>query len=147
MGRYIASGIAAKITVYKTNNNRWYNDEYDIIKNKNKLLQKMKFINYKDYDIEMYENGYELKIKPEIFDKNIHSILKEQQSLRNGCYFTWYIFGNDTKENEELVNLLNEQIAFESYYLNDEIMSSITPNNVSIFKKLKGNNRKYLYRL
>lgn len=86
------------------------------------------------------------------FKALVNSNEKIKYDLSNIFHLNTFIKSNnlisliiEDEENEELVNLLNEQIAFESYYLNDEIMSSITPNNVSIFKKLKGNNRKYLY--
>lgn len=51
----------------------------------------------------------------------------------------------DDKNNAELMEILNENIDFEKYYLNDNIMSFITPENKSIFEKLKGNNRKYVF--
>lgn len=51
----------------------------------------------------------------------------------------------DDKNNAELIEILNENVDFEKYYLNDNIMSFITPENKSIFEKLKGNNRKYVF--
>lgn len=51
----------------------------------------------------------------------------------------------DDKNSAELIEILNENVDFEKYYLNDNIMSFITPENKSIFEKLKGNNRKYVF--
>lgn len=53
----------------------------------------------------------------------------------------------DDEKNEELVTLLNEKIAFDDIYLNDDTMSTLMPNNIEIFKTLKGEKRKYLYAL
>ena len=56
------------------------------------------------------------------------------------------IIVNESDE-DGLMNFLNEEIDFDSYYLNDNIMSFITPENKKIFENLKGNKRKYLFSL
>ena len=53
----------------------------------------------------------------------------------------------DDKKAGELLNFLNEYTSFEDYYLNDTIMSFVTPENKNIFEQLQGSNRKYLFAL
>lgn len=48
-------------------------------------------------------------------------------------------------EEDSLMNFLNKEINFEPYYLNDNIMSFITPENRKIFEKLNDNKRRYLF--
>lgn len=88
----------------------------------------------------------------ESFKALVNSSEKVRYDLTNLFHLNTFIKSDnlisliiEDEANEELVNFLDEQIAFDSMYLNDDIMSSITPNNISIYKNLKGNNRKYLY--
>lgn len=48
-------------------------------------------------------------------------------------------------EEDSLMDFLNKEINFEPYYLNDNIMSFITPENRKIFEKLNDNKRRYLF--
>ena len=50
-------------------------------------------------------------------------------------------------EEDSLMDFLNKEINFEPYYLNDNIMSFITPENTKIFENLKDDKRRYLYSL
>ena len=51
----------------------------------------------------------------------------------------------NTGEDDGLVDLLNETVGFEDFYLNDNVMSSMTPDNKKIFENLAGTKRKYIY--
>ena len=51
----------------------------------------------------------------------------------------------DEAKNDGLMEFLDEEVDFKSYYLNDNIMSFITPEDKKMFEELKGNNRKYVF--
>lgn len=51
----------------------------------------------------------------------------------------------DETKNDGLMEFLDEEVDFKSYYLNDNIMSFITPEDKKMFEELKGNNRKYVF--
>ena len=51
----------------------------------------------------------------------------------------------DETEEDGLLKFLDDEMNFESYYLNDNIMSFATIENKKIFEGLKGDKRKYLF--
>jgi len=115
-------GIATRITI--TNKGK-----YDIIKNKNEVLDIVgKIIDITIYDIEEYSDRVELIIKKEVFENNIHDLIKEISPIMNTRI---YFFGNMYKEEVDIkkfneknypikLKLYPENAAYGGkFYLND----------------------------
>ena len=115
--------------------------EYATNKSKENYFLSYAFLSYikkhLDEFMQLITNDEEIKnslkklfrINSEILDDNLVSIII------------------DDKKAGELINFLNEYTSFEDYYLNDTIMSFVTPENKNIFEQLQGSNRKYLFAL
>ena len=85
---------------------------------------------------------YELIKKNDFIKMNLANLFQINTRILDDNLISIIIDDND---NEELIDFLNENMGFEDFYLNDNIMSFITPGNKNIFEKLKGKNRKYVY--
>lgn len=77
MGRALAAGIMTRFDITKKNN--WNNEHFDLEKNLKRILKDISnIIDPSMYEVVMHDNeSYEFALKPEIFNKNIHELIKE----------------------------------------------------------------------
>ena len=87
MGRYLACGIPVGISVYGI----LKIDESDIVTIKKNIS---KYVNLDLYDERKYDDGFYYRIKPNIFDNNIHNTIKEIYPILNCQTFLEYLFGS-----------------------------------------------------
>ena len=79
MGRRLGNGIVNKVLIKKNNNSN-----FDFLSNKDKLLETIgKYICLKHYDVEEGSDYIYLELKKEVFNNNIHSLIKEINNLTN----------------------------------------------------------------
>lgn len=97
---------------------------------------------FKSYLKDHIEEFKELIIGNETLKNNLKKLFELNTYIYDDNLISIII---DDTNNEELLDVLNKNVDFEKYYLNDNIMSFITPENKSIFEKLKGDNRKYVF--
>lgn len=115
--------------------------EYATNKSKDNYFLSYAFLSY----IKQHLDEFKLLIKENEEIKNsLKNLFKINSVILDDNLVSIII---DDKKAGELINFLNEYTSFEDYYLNDTIMSFITPENKNIFERLQGNNRKYLFAL
>ncbi len=79
MGRYISAGIVCSLKVIV--NDEWIT-ERDVHKDKEKIIEMVgKHIDVTSYNIEEHDNAIVFNVKEEFVNCNIHSLLKEMNSL------------------------------------------------------------------
>lgn len=77
MGRYVANGVPAIICICKKNYKNC-----DVTKLKDEILKEVsKYVNIHDYDILVDKEVLNLFLKKEIFDENIHELIKELEPI------------------------------------------------------------------
>lgn len=72
MGRYLANGIPTKICVFLRKNQVTLKDDLNEIK-----IDLSKYVDLSMYETIVYDDAFEFKLKKEIFNKNIHELIKE----------------------------------------------------------------------
>lgn len=104
MGRYLANGIAATISIYS----KTEMEECDIKPIKEKLS---KYINLDLYDMKKYNDGLSFKLKLDVFNNNIHKTIKEISDLTS-CedYLLYNLF-----ENYNEIDIYSDDFCQEKY--------------------------------
>jgi len=124
MGAYLTGGIATRVTIMGK-------DGFDIIKNKGEVFETINdVIDTTSYEVVEYENGFELLLKKEIFNNNIHDLIREVYSFIDVDFFFFTnLFKTDTKISMENFTKENYPIELKVYsdgyrkgefYLNNE---------------------------
>ena len=115
MGQYLVGGIATR---FQITNKR----SFDLIKNKDEILKSLsKIIDISIYNVEEHIDRIELIIKKEIFEDNIHKLIKEISPIMNTkIYFFDSLYNEEVNiksfNKEEYPITLN--IYEDKFYLN-----------------------------
>ena len=124
MGRYFANGVATTIIIRNKKSSIF--EKIDLKLNKKRILNQInKYLSIKDYRISFDKDIILLRIKKDIFNKNIHSLLKEIDSLTDcNDYLSHYLFNKKINVNSCDFNPDNYKIILQkskedgSYYIN-----------------------------
>jgi len=122
MGAYLVGGVVTRFEIRNKGN-------YDVVKNQDEVLKSLdEVIDTSIYNVEEYLDGIELVIKKEVFEDNIHNLIKEISPIMNTrIYFFANLYKgeinikNFNKENYPIsLNIYPKGTAYEDkFYLND----------------------------
>ncbi len=113
MGRYLAAGIMTRFDVRKKKG--WFSDKkFNLEKEIDNVLKDINnIIDSSMYDlVEKKENRYDFALKPELFNKNIHELIREIKPLTNPN-LTW--ISDIIKELEENGKTIYDKEFIEKY--------------------------------
>ena len=111
MGRFLACGVLTRIKIIKGGSN----PDYKISKEKENIIKQLnKYVDISNYEIEEYENGFELDLKKEIFNENIYALFEELDTVIDCTKKYLY----DTRESELCLELkkYDDNYKYESDY-------------------------------
>lgn len=119
MGRYLASGIATKISVFGA-------DGYDIIGHKKEILEKLNdSLDVSKYEIVDYDDGFALRLDKQYFEENIHDFIHEVSAVMDvESYFLYELEQGLEKFTKENVPIKVSECQ-ENYVMNFPNDSSI----------------------
>ena len=122
MGAYLVGGVVTRFEIRNKGN-------YDVVKNQDEVLKSLdEVIDTSIYNVEEYLDGIELVIKKEVFEDNIHNLIKKISPIMNTrIYFFANLYKgeinikNFNKENYPIsLNIYPKGTAYEDkFYLND----------------------------
>ena len=101
MGRYLALGVATTIDVYKKKRAPL---DFSITQNKDKIKKQLeKFLDLEKYDCCENDDCFTFRIKTDIFNDNVHDLIKELYPMID-CYYDLcgddYYCGNDDEKDK-----------------------------------------------